>query len=343
MTDISAYISRLLFEFDCVVVPGFGGFVGNYKSSEIEFATHTIYPPSKTISFNRLLKTNDGTLVNYICTQHGLSYESANRLVENWVALSNNMLKQGEVIYLQKIGNLSNDIEGNIQFTPDTTVNYLKSSFGLQPIIAAPVIRGREIEYDTSTKTLVPTVKITQPSKWRLAALVVLLVGIAGLVTSMGLGWKIQSFELNEASVMNWLLIGKHSEPDIKLLPIYEEESVDSNIAVAQDTVATNNTSLTEATPTLSNDFTSTEAKYEPDTNTNGYFVIVGAFAEESNTMNAIQELQATFNNNTVFVEQGKRLTKVGLFAGNSFREAQARLNDVKSDYPEAWLLRKKP
>ncbi|NLA48282.1 MAG: hypothetical protein GX876_02335, partial [Bacteroidales bacterium] len=60
--DITSFIRELLFSHDCVIVPGFGGFVGNYAPARIDRATSTFYPPSKQISFNRNLRNNDGLL-----------------------------------------------------------------------------------------------------------------------------------------------------------------------------------------------------------------------------------------------------------------------------------------
>jgi hypothetical protein len=33
---IEQYISELLYKYDCVIVPGLGGFVANYKSATIQ-------------------------------------------------------------------------------------------------------------------------------------------------------------------------------------------------------------------------------------------------------------------------------------------------------------------
>ena len=57
---ISKYISELLFLHDCVIIPEFGGFVGNNKSAVLNEITRTISPPSKEILFNLNLQTNDG-------------------------------------------------------------------------------------------------------------------------------------------------------------------------------------------------------------------------------------------------------------------------------------------
>ena len=60
--DITAFIRELLFGHDCVIVPGFGGFIGNYTPASIDKSSGTFYPPVKQISFNRNLNHNDGLL-----------------------------------------------------------------------------------------------------------------------------------------------------------------------------------------------------------------------------------------------------------------------------------------
>ena len=64
--SIDYYINELLYIHDCVIIPGFGGFVGNHISAKLNKASKTLTPPSKQILFNENLKTNDGLLINYI-------------------------------------------------------------------------------------------------------------------------------------------------------------------------------------------------------------------------------------------------------------------------------------
>jgi len=47
--DISSYISELLFEHDCVIIPNFGGFICNYKPADIHPIQNTVSPPAKAI------------------------------------------------------------------------------------------------------------------------------------------------------------------------------------------------------------------------------------------------------------------------------------------------------
>jgi len=46
------YIEELLYRYNCVIVPGFGAFLTQLKSAEINKSTNTFLPPSKVISFN---------------------------------------------------------------------------------------------------------------------------------------------------------------------------------------------------------------------------------------------------------------------------------------------------
>ena len=47
--SVDIYISELLFLHDCVIIPEFGGFVGNNKSATLNAISGTIYPPSNII------------------------------------------------------------------------------------------------------------------------------------------------------------------------------------------------------------------------------------------------------------------------------------------------------
>ena len=53
---VSYYISELLFLHDCVVLPEFGGFVGNNQSAKLNTITGELLPPSKQLLFNNVRK-----------------------------------------------------------------------------------------------------------------------------------------------------------------------------------------------------------------------------------------------------------------------------------------------
>ncbi|MGX1928129.1 HU domain-containing protein [Flagellimonas sp. 2504JD4-2] len=138
---IEGYIEKLLYDYNCVVVPGFGAFLAHGKSAELDSAANTLIPPSKTVSFNAQLSKNDGLLVSHIAKEKHLGYEELLEEIENVAETWKKRLEQGENIELFGIGKLWLNREHKIQFQPENKINYLTSSFGLSAFAATPIQR----------------------------------------------------------------------------------------------------------------------------------------------------------------------------------------------------------
>ena len=85
MKTLAAQISKLLFEHDCVIVPGLGGFITNYKPAIIHPQHHTFHPPSKQIIFNAALNSNDGILINAYCGIFETDFTTAAKIIDQKV------------------------------------------------------------------------------------------------------------------------------------------------------------------------------------------------------------------------------------------------------------------
>jgi nucleoid DNA-binding protein len=125
---------ELLLQNNCVIVPGFGGFVAKTSSAKLNMETGTIQPPGKSILFNKQLTTNDGLLVNYICQQTKISFNESSDFVNAQVQHWNTQMTNGERVELDKIGFLFLDSENNIRFEQDRYTNLLLNSYGLEAI-----------------------------------------------------------------------------------------------------------------------------------------------------------------------------------------------------------------
>lgn len=138
---VEHYLNELLYRYNCVVIPGFGAFLTQKKSAVLHKASNTFYPPTKILSFNKQLTSNDGLLVSYMAQAEKKGYEvmlrSVNDTVKNW----NIVLQKGERLPLPNVGELWQNTEGKILFQPSEKVNYLTSSFGLVPFVSKPVTR----------------------------------------------------------------------------------------------------------------------------------------------------------------------------------------------------------
>ena len=139
--NIETYISELLYRHDCVILPGLGGLITNYRSAKIHPVSHTIQPPSKSIRFNVNLKEDDGLLVNYLASCEAISYASAQSKIERFVFTIKNNLEHKKEAKLSKIGTLHLDVNDTLSFEPDTEVNYLLNSFGLDAVQSPPIMK----------------------------------------------------------------------------------------------------------------------------------------------------------------------------------------------------------
>ena len=129
---VEHYISELLFLHDCVILPNFGGFVGNPQSAKLNKITGVLSPPSKQILFNANLKTNDGLLITHISNQEGITQEQAKNEIENYATKIAAKLDGSKVLRIDKIGLFTLGREGNIIFLQDSTSNYSLDAFGMK-------------------------------------------------------------------------------------------------------------------------------------------------------------------------------------------------------------------
>lgn len=130
---LAQYIRDLLYRYECVIIPDFGGLLTHTVSAKIDPDHHTFSPPSKKLSFNAQLKESDGLLANYIASIDHISLDSAQNYIQFEVDEWREKLKKQD-LELTDIGVLSLDSVGNIRFEPNTKSNFLTDSFGLTEI-----------------------------------------------------------------------------------------------------------------------------------------------------------------------------------------------------------------
>lgn len=174
------YINDLLYRYDCVIVPEFGGFVTNRIGAKLDSDTHTFYPPAKQIAFNSHLKHNDGLLANYIASAEKISFEKASTAISLTV---NEWQKElpNSTIQLNNLGTISLNDSQQIIFEPTKEINFLTSSFGLESFESSAIKRDHK-----EVKTLIPTISSNDKKgvpafiKYAATAAILLTLSIAG-------------------------------------------------------------------------------------------------------------------------------------------------------------------
>lgn len=332
--DISVYIGELLYDYDCVIVPGLGGFVCNYRPADIHPVQNTIAPPAKSVAFNSSLKNNDGLLANYIAERKGISYDYANALISGWVNATNSLLKVGDNITIPKVGELKQNIERNVEFSPNAQYNYLKASYGLKTIYAEPVIRAKEtislverierIEKEVAEETIAPR------KRWKIAAVVVLFIAMAALSQLMWYGVEIKPLNIDEANVFEMLRgITSVEEPVMNPVPVnIPEATVAEELPVETATEPIIENTLSEVTPVAAT--------------SGAYYVIVGSFGKQKNVEATKSRLLTEDPNRILLEEVHGSLTKVGYLAGADENSAREVLEAARKEDSSYWLYKKR-
>ncbi|MDB9887949.1 SPOR domain-containing protein [Polaribacter sp.] len=165
---VEKYINELLYRYDCVIVPNFGGFITNKIGAKVNSFTHTFHPPTKQITFNTHLKQNDGLVASYIAAVENISFEKALAKINASVASWNESLKNGAVVF-ENIGALAFNEKKQLIFEPQKEHNFLTNSFGLSTV-SSPAIK-HPVPANTS-KSVIPLF-----AKYAATAVVLLSLG----------------------------------------------------------------------------------------------------------------------------------------------------------------------
>ncbi len=136
--EIKSYINDLLYQYECVTIPEFGSFLTRKIPAKIGF-DGTFTPPKKEVSFNSLLKTNDGILAKHIAQKTNSNYESILKLINKktikWIEKL-----EVESLNFPGIGEMKLNNHGKIEFLPSNEINFYKNSFGLYSFKKNPLV-----------------------------------------------------------------------------------------------------------------------------------------------------------------------------------------------------------
>ncbi len=300
--QLANYINDLLYRYDCVIVPNFGGFVTNRIGAKVNNYTHTFYPPAKQITFNAHLKHNDGLLVNYIAKAENISFDAALKTVADTVNNWQTTLKTTS-IEVSSVGKLSLNKEQQIVFEPNTTVNYLTESFGLASFESSAIARYKE-----QVKPLIPVVETTSKDNKKVIPLFVKYAATAAVLLTLGFaGWS--GYEQNKQQ--------KHFAKQQQEVA----KKIQQATFVINNPLPTINLNVSKATP-------------------KNFHIVAGAFEFPENAEKKVNELKEKGFNAAIIGKNKWGLTQVTFNSFSSKNEAINSLYRIqKTVSKDAWLL----
>ena len=134
MLRIIAHIERLLLEHDCVIVPGFGGFVLQAIATAYRADERLFLPMRKEVVFNANLRHTDGLLNEAYRRAYGVDYQRASLMLEEDIKALRTTLSGDRHLSLGRFGDFSLGEEGQIIFTPGESVVFNADAYGLAPL-----------------------------------------------------------------------------------------------------------------------------------------------------------------------------------------------------------------
>jgi len=132
--NIWTLVKNLLHNYNCVIVPGLGGFIAHPKSADIDPISGVINPPFKHITFNAQLTLNDGLLVTQVADYLKINYIDAIKILDIEILNFNQLLKSNSPFQINELGSFALNTSGNLLFTPEKSANFLIQSFGLESV-----------------------------------------------------------------------------------------------------------------------------------------------------------------------------------------------------------------
>jgi hypothetical protein len=305
--DVTAFIRELLFGHDCVIVPGFGSFIGNYTPARIDKNSGIFYPPVKQISFNRNLVHNDGLLIGRISESGKINYKDSRSIVEGFVSDLRRDLSKGGKVVLDRIGSFYNNQEGNIQFEPDRDSNYLLDSYGLTSFQCLPVegydVRKRIIKHKEKDPLKQRSLR---KMLWRAAVIIPLAAAItfASIKTDFFKGW-IQQTSMNPLAVEELENNSEEISKTIPSAPVSVPEPAKEEVATVQEE--------------------------------NIYLLITGSFKSQENAKNLMEKLTNKGYTPRI-VEAPNGFFRVSAISVSDLNQASIEKEKITKDFPGTWI-----
>lgn len=329
--SLHEHIGQLLFDHECVIVPGFGAFLTRYYSAEVNHATHMMRPPSKRVHFNASIKENEGLLAKAISHTEGVSYSKALDIIKAEVVSWKQALGNSKKLNLPGIGRLYIDeASGKLQFSPSLETNYSAASYGLS-IFRSPAIQREAQIRKTIHKAIEKHVVVEHPETKarRVASWIPWAAALGPVILASVIGYSYFTQgtlnPMDNVAGISWMQFSR---------PVEKMENAPSN-------TVSHKTPESEVTPVITETTASTEEELpnaEEVVLEKGFYIIVGSFKDVENAETYIHQLSAK-GYDAYLADGDKRFYRVAVGQYPSHESAEMALTAVKQNLqPQSWI-----
>ncbi len=139
--NVAQLIAELLYEYDAITIPKFGGLTSAYRSAAIDQVAGKLAPPTKELSFNQNIVVNDGLLLGQLQERYDLTSTEAESYLDQFVTELKGRIDRGEKVSFPNIGQFYVGSDQKVSFVPEKT-NFNADAYGLPDVKFYPITKG---------------------------------------------------------------------------------------------------------------------------------------------------------------------------------------------------------
>ena len=366
MIQIQRHIEILLLSHDCVIIPGFGGFIAHHVDAHYDEADRLWLPPYRTLGFNHQLTLNDSLLVQSYVEAYDMSYPDALRQIESEVEELKGILRSEGEFEMDGVGTLSVNIEGNIEFEPceagilspevyglsDFSFKRLKDAKPLIEVASkASKVKVETVEQDEEQSPALLEFTTDEDAEEESRAVVIKMSWVRNAVA---IAAAVACFFLLATPIANSNL-GNKTMSQLQGNIIYKLMPKDSNITPAQPVSEAEEVSEAkeevkekvvtpeDASVANNNDVKEAEAKVtevkEAEVKKDTYCIVLASQVKRSNAEEFVSQLKKRgITDARIYVENNTLRVICGEY--NNQADAYSHLNRIVSDidFSDAWV-----
>lgn len=183
MISLLEHIQYLLTVNDCVIVPEWGAFIVRYHSASISDGKYV--GPYRELSFNPVIRHDDGLLASSIVRREGVSYDAAMTAISNGVEQMRNQLEASGRLTLARIGTFERNSSGAMLFAGvDSVVSIANKEYMYLPALEVEVHAEEELQPEANVVEFVPRKSSLLYNWMRVAASIAVLIVLCAVIST---------------------------------------------------------------------------------------------------------------------------------------------------------------
>lgn len=357
MIELSRHIETLLLENDCVILPGFGGFITHYAPAAWDSQEYTFRPPTRIVGFNPQLKINDGLLAQSYMAAHDTSFGKAMQMLEKEIEELRQTLHEDGAADLRNVGRLRCSMHQVYDFTPcadgmTAPELYGLGSFKMLPLAELEVLERQEA---AAARALRPAKPVRRTAiRRRMAYIANVAATIVAVVLFFALSTPIENTEVmkgNYAQMFPETFFEQIESQSLAITPINARNAetrpanvqaeacrpVDTQAARSAEPATTTSPAPVQATPAdnMPEQTQATVPEAKP------YHIIVASVGSQANARIAVEQyVEKGYQEAKILTKNGK--VRIGIASFATEREAYLALPDFRQEkgFENAWVLK---